>query len=203
MHRPQLAPPQWGSDCPVFGGSNREIKPSTASIFSSTDSDSCYKKSSYEQLSTGSLEKSHDGRTHVDPVQQPLSPERWHFDTSSTGDSQRNIWSSSSTLHGNSAVSKSTTKIPELFSVRKSISPWFPDYLTWNILMMSQHPWIPMQSWTWARIRGEAIGRHRRLLSSCGITNQHSTCNSARYLVRGCYCFLLQFTAIHPPYNRC
>jgi hypothetical protein len=34
-----------GLDCPAFSGSIQEIKPSTTSIFSSTDSKSCYKKS--------------------------------------------------------------------------------------------------------------------------------------------------------------
>ena len=48
-------------------------------------------RGSYGKPSTRSLEKSHEGRKHVDPAQQPLSPERWHFDTSSKRDSQRNI----------------------------------------------------------------------------------------------------------------
>jgi len=49
---------------------------------------------------------------------------------------------------------------------------------------------------------GDAIGRYQRLLSSRGITNERSTCNSARYLVCGRSSFSLQFAAIHQPYDR-
>ena len=50
---------------------------------------------------------------------------------------------------------------------------------------------------------GDGIGRYQRLLSSRGITNQRSTCNSARYLVCGGGSFWLQFAAIHQSSDRC
>jgi hypothetical protein len=51
--------------------------------------------------------------------------------------------------------SRSTTMniVPELLTVRLSISSPFPDDLAWSIVTMSQHPLILMNSWTWSRIR--------------------------------------------------
>jgi len=50
---------------------------------------------------------------------------------------------------------------------------------------------------------GEGIAWYHRLSSSHGITTVCSTCNSARYLWCSCCSFLLQFAAIHQPYDRC
>jgi len=50
---------------------------------------------------------------------------------------------------------------------------------------------------------GEGIGRYDRLLSSPGITNLHSTCTLARYLICGRCSFSSKFAAIHQQHDGC